>query len=90
MTTTKNEPYSLAIVIWHDAHSDGDVWMPEESIDPEPAVVTSVGIILDQVKPGHLTLAQSHVHDHWGTLLHVPISMVEEITILTTIDLGAD
>jgi len=90
MTTTKNEPYSLAIVIWHDAHSDGDVWMPEESIDPEPAVVTSVGIILDQVKPGHLTLAQSHVHGHWGTLLHVPISMVEEITILTTIDLGAE
>jgi len=84
-----SDEHQLAFVVWHDAHADGDAWIAEEDVDPDPAVVVSLGFILDQAKPGHLTLAQSHVHGHWGTLLHVPLSMVREVAIITTIDLTA-
>ena len=87
MTNSNSEILKLAIVKWHDAHQDGDSWTAPEDIDPNPAVVVSLGFMLDEVKPGHTTLAQSHVHGHYGPLLHVPSAMVREITILTTIDL---
>lgn len=90
MNSKTSEAYSLAIVVWHDAHADGDSWVLEEEIDPNPAVAVSVGLILDYAKPGHLTIAQSHVHGHFGTLIHIPEAMVREITIVTTIDLNGD
>ena len=73
----------LSLVDWHDAHADHG-WVDRGDIDTEPRLVRSVGWVLENVKRGHLTLAQSWDPDtdSWDALLHIPICMVQTVASL--------
>ena len=47
------------LVEWVDAHADAQGWTDQADLDPEPRIITTVGLVLRNVKPRHLTLAQS-------------------------------
>jgi hypothetical protein len=71
-----------AYVRWSDAHADGTgSWLRIEDIEDEPYVVRSTGFVLDEVKKGHISIAQSlgaeeGVVDH---VLHIPVGMILSI-----------
>ena len=69
-------------VQWWDAHGGSASWVRLDEIDPEPCVVTSVGILLHHAKPGHLTLVQSIQGEHGDNVLHVPWGMVRSVVRL--------
>lgn len=72
----------LAVLVeWHDAHSEHS-WTDLVEIDADPYVVRSVGWKLD-VKPGHVTIAQSIADDgSLADVLHIPAGMVVRIIAL--------
>lgn len=77
----------IAMVKWNDAHADfNGSWVQETDIDPESLEVTSLGVILDGVKPGHISIAQSYAYGLCDHVLHIPDKMVTEITVLGVID----
>ena len=87
MQSTHNIELPVCVVLWEDAHS-GDVhsWTQVSDIDPEPYVVTSVGVMLDDsVKPGHVTLVQSFINSNCDCILHIPRAMVKEIKVVDTV-----
>jgi hypothetical protein len=82
---------AMAVVTWNDAHADfSGSWVQESDIDPEGLKVTSLGIVLDGVKPGHISLAQSYAYGLCDHVLHIPDNMVTDITIIGTIDTGEE
>lgn len=75
---------TLVCVIWHDAHSCGSSWQAVDQIEPDPCVVTTVGILLTDVKDRHIVLAQSATSD--GDVDHViaiPVAMVVSMQVLS-------
>jgi hypothetical protein len=73
---------SLALVIWHDAHSE-DSWSQLTDLDPEPYVVETVGFLLPDAKPGHVVIAQSiGSDDSMDSVLQIPVGMVVSVTTL--------
>lgn len=69
-------------VIWHDAHNEStSSWISRDDIDRDPFKVRSVGLLLQDVKDGHVTLVQSAslVDDSLDAVLHIPLMMVQEI-----------
>jgi len=71
------------LVVWHDAFADTTSWVQPGEIDDEPCIVKSVGFLVPEAKKGHVTLAMSsNSHDFIDTLLHVPVGMVQHVTLL--------
>ena len=70
--------HQLRLVVWRDAHAVTEGWTHIEDLDKQDCVVTSVGILLVDAKPGYVVLAQSmidgeHTVDH---VLAIPVGMV--------------
>lgn len=68
----------VAVVTWHDAHSDrSGTWTDRSEIDDDPYVVRSVGFLLDPPKAGHVSVVQSVGDDEaLDHILHIPNAMV--------------
>ena len=79
---------TLAIVTWHDTHSDGDGWLEIGDIDPAPCVVHSVGWLIpthEGGKPDHVTLYQTRIEDteQVDSVAHIPVGMVVKVKLIT-------
>ena len=83
MTTT----HEIVVVEWHDAHSDAAVdWVETSALDGEPYAVTTIGVNLGAIKLNHISVALCVGHGVVGHVVHIPCGMVNEITVLGTID----
>ena len=80
---TEGYKHTMVLVIWHDAHSVSTGWMPTADIEPDPAVVHSVGWLLPDAKPNHMVIAQSYIDESSDHILAIPLKMVEQIKILS-------
>jgi hypothetical protein len=80
---TEGYKHTMVLLVWHDAHSVSTGWMPTSDIEPEPAVVHSVGWLLPDAKPNHIVIAQSYIEDSSDHILAIPLKMVEQIKILS-------
>lgn len=71
-------------VIWYDAHAVTESWTHMDELDKENCVVRSVGIMLKNVKEGHVVLAQSMIsgEDTVDNVLAIPSGMVKKIRSL--------
>lgn len=77
----------LAVIMWRDAHADGGSWIDVSAINDQPYIVESVGFMLEEIKPGHVSICQSlgdddGIIDH---VLHIPTQMIVDITQLYTV-----
>jgi hypothetical protein len=82
---------SLVLVKWRDAHSDfSGGWINEKDIDPNELEVITVGISLTGVKPNHVSVGQSYASGMVDHVIHIPDAMVEEITVLGTMEVEDD
>ena len=82
---------SVVLVTWHDAHSGAESWINIKELDSEPAVVESVGFLLNEDnggKPHHLTLFQSRMEDSVDHVLHIPVGMVQKIKVLMELEIN--
>ena len=82
---------SVVLVTWHDAHSGAESWINIKELDSDPAVVESVGFLLNEDnggKPHHLTLFQSWMEDSVDHVLHIPVGMVQKIKVLMELDIN--
>jgi len=80
---------TLVVVKWRDAHADfSNGWLDESDIEPEPFIVTSVGISITGVKPQHVSVCQSYADGLVDHVIHIPDDMVEEITVIGTMEVG--
>lgn len=77
--TTTNDP---VLVEWVDAHSDAHGWTEQDELDPEPRIVVSVGMVLRNVKPNHLTVAQSMDDGVVDSVLSIPTSCIKRVVRL--------
>lgn len=84
VTISSNHTPTIAVVTWHDAHSDNSgSWTERSSIDDDPYIVRSVGFILDPPKPGHVSVIQSvGIDDALDHILHIPTQMVQNVRYL--------
>jgi len=78
---------TLAIVSWHDTHSDQPGWLSIGELEQTPAVVHSVGWILrteDGGNPDHVTLYQSRIEatDEVDSVVHIPVAMVQHVKLI--------
>ena len=83
---------TAVLVIWHDAHSGSESWIPITSLDTEPAVVQTVGFLLsttDGGKPDHVTIYQSRNEDNIDHVLHIPVKMVIGIKVLMDLEINS-
>ena len=81
---------SVVLVTWHDAHSGAESWISIKDLDGDPAVVESVGFLLNGEeggKPDHLTLFQSRIGDEIDHVLHIPVGMVQKIKVLMELEI---
>ena len=81
---------SVVLVTWHDAHSGAESWISIKDLDSDPAVVESVGFLLNGEeggKPDHLTLFQSRIGDEIDHVLHIPVGMVRKIKVLMELEI---
>ena len=81
---------SVVLVTWHDAHSGAESWISIKDLDSDPAVVESVGFLLNGEeggKPDHLTLFQSRIGDEIDHVLHIPVGMVQKIKVLMELEI---
>ena len=70
-------------VVWHDAHAEGGGWMCPADIDPDAYSVVTVGWLLDDAKPDHVVVAQSHGCDgQVDHVLAIPVDMVQRVVEL--------
>ena len=82
---------SVVLVTWHDAHSGAESWINIKELDSDPAVVESVGFLLNEDnggKPNHITLFQSRIGDSIDHVLHIPVGMVQKIKVLMELDIN--
>lgn len=71
------------LVVWHDAHSASDGWCAVGDVDASPCRVQSLGWLIPDAKPDHVTVAQSVSDDDaLDSLLCVPVGMVVSVQIL--------
>lgn len=68
-------------VRWRDAHADADSWTYISDIEDTPYIVQTVGLLVENLKSGHVSIAQSFgaeegVVDH---VIHIPYEMVDMI-----------
>jgi len=84
----KNSSPEIVVVRWHDAHADSaGTWVELSDIDPDPLLVTSVGILLPATtKPKHVSIAQSYADDLCDHVIHIPEKMVVDVTVLGVLD----
>lgn len=68
----------VVVVAWDDAHAEGNgSWTDLSSIDDQPYRVVSIGWLLEDAKPGHVTLAQSlGCDDSIDSVIHIPVGMI--------------
>lgn len=72
----------LALVVWHDAHSEGS-WCRLSDLDPEPYAVETVGFLIPDAKPGHVVIAQSiGPDDAIDNIVEIPAAMVVKVVLL--------
>jgi hypothetical protein len=76
------------VVQWHDAHTEFDTWTPIEHINDDPCLVHTVGLLLPDVKKGHIVVAQSfYLNDEGGReidgVLSIPVGMVQSLVVLS-------
>lgn len=81
MTTEDRKLPQIVEVVWADAHTEpvsGNTWFDRSEIDDTPYLVRSVGILLENVKAAHTSIAQSEaVSDQLvDSVLHIPNQMV--------------
>jgi hypothetical protein len=80
--------YAPVSVKWSDAHADrlATSWTdPKQIEDTGPYIITTVGVLLEGLKEGHVSVAQSYDREtNVDTVLHIPTDMVKEIVFLTT------
>lgn len=78
----------IAVVKWFDAHSDHS-WVDITTVEDEPYVVTSVGLLLDNKKTGHITLSQTVGPDgvHHDHVIHIPSAVVVSINRIDSLDI---
>lgn len=70
-------------VVWHDAHAEGGGWMCPDDIDPDAYSVVTVGWLIDDAKPDHVVVAQSHGCDgQVDHVLAIPVDMVQRVVEL--------
>lgn len=75
--------HAKVLVVWLDAHAEGEGWNGLADVDVEPCRVKTIGWLIPDAKPGHVAIAQSVAMD--GDCYHlfcVPVGMVESLTIL--------
>lgn len=75
---------SKVLVVWHDAHSGDEGWHAAGEIDSAPCVVETVGWLLPDGKPNHVTVVQSVISgdDSLDGVLCIPVGMVVSIQVL--------
>jgi hypothetical protein len=78
---------TLALITWHDTHSDDQGWLHIGDIDPTPCVVHSVGWLIpthEGGKPDHVTLYQTRIEgtDQIDSVAHIPVGMVVKVKLL--------
>lgn len=68
----------IVIVAWDDAHAEGNgSWTTISSIDDKPYRVVSIGWLLEDAKPDHVTLVQSlGCDDSIDAVIHIPLGMI--------------
>jgi hypothetical protein len=70
-------------VEWKDAHGVAHGWTSPDDIEPDPAIIHSIGYHIPDLKPGHYCIAQSL--DDSGTVdsvLCIPVEMVLRIVTI--------
>jgi len=72
---------TLAIVTWHDTHSDHPGWQTIGELQQDPCVVHSVGWLIPTQEggnPDHVTLYQSRIEgtNEVDSVCHIPVKMV--------------
>ena len=70
--------HHFQVVTWRDAHAVTEAWTHVDELDTDDCIVTSIGIVLADAKPGHLVLAQSMIEGESTVdgVLAIPIGMV--------------
>lgn len=67
------------VVTWVDAHADANGWCKTDELDRKRRKIRTCGFLLEHVKPGHVTVAQSVDGDHVDSVLHIPAINVEKV-----------
>lgn len=71
------------LVVWHDAHSEGDGWCDVDDIDEEPCVVETIGWLLPDRKRDHVVVAQSITNsDQLDAMLCIPVGMIRSMRVV--------
>jgi len=71
------------LIEWIDAHADANGWCDRDDLDPEPRVITTVGIVLRNVKPQHLTVALSVDEEKVDSVISIPTAVIKRVVRLT-------
>ena len=69
-------------VIWIDAFADAHGWCSLDQLEMVPRVISTVGWLLADQVPDHVSVAQSHDGDSVDSVLHIPRSAVRDIVQL--------
>ena len=70
------------IVTWDDAHDLTETWTARPDLDSGPFIVTSIGFLLEDVKPEYVVIAQSFVEDDVDNALAIPVGMVRSLRVI--------
>lgn len=76
--------HAIISVVWLDAHAASEGWFDIADLDVEPCSVVTVGWLIADAKPDHVTVAQSLADDGecYG-LFCIPIGMVQKVVVLS-------
>jgi hypothetical protein len=81
--TTMSE-HAIVSVVWLDAHAASDGWFDIDDLDVEPCSVTTIGWLIADAKPDHVTVAQSLADDgELYAVFCIPIGMVKQVVVLS-------
>jgi hypothetical protein len=70
-------------VEWKDAHAGGANWMSVDDIDHDPCIVWTLGFLIPNGKPGHLTIAQSLADSgDFDSPIFIPSDMVLRTVVM--------
>jgi hypothetical protein len=70
------------LIEWIDAHADANGWCDRDDLDPEPRLITTVGIVLRNVKPQHLTVALSVDEEKVDSVISIPTAVIKRVVRL--------
>jgi len=70
----------IAYVCWKDAHADSG-WMRVGDVEDVPYIVHTVGLLVKNMKSGHISVAQSFGAEEGlvDYVLHIPYEMVDSV-----------